>query len=257
VNGTRILLARRTSGSDHAALFEPDGLRIEGGFAPRRRVPYRSVYGLERAGTWLWLGSGILPVGLGGRDVPAAQLDAVEAELRARIAALPDGTRRLARLDARRTARLHLPWLCPALALVCGAAPASGAESPLALATQLMILLAFGLPAERWLGPMPLLASGLVGVSSAALVSPRLVAGFPLPLAPALSAAWIGLLAFVRLRREAGLPVLARSAFEWLAPLALALAVCGVASGAGALTLGLAALAGFAAAPLVLRQRSS
>jgi hypothetical protein len=256
MNGVRILLARRASGSDHAVVFEPDGLRIEGGFALRRRVSYRSVYGLERAGAWLWLGAGVVPVGLGGRDVPATQLDALALELRARVAALPDGARRLARLDARRAALLRFPWLCTALALACGAALATAAEGRLALATQLLFLLSFGLPAERWLGPKPLLASGAVGALIGALVFPLPAASLAQQVAPALSAAWVGLLAFVRLRREVELPVLARSAFEWLAPLALAFAVQGVASGASPLPLGLAALAGFAVAPLVLRQRS-
>ena len=256
MNGVRILLARRASGSDHAVVFEPHGLRIEGGLALRRQVPYRSVYGLERAGAWLWLGTGVLPVGLGGRDVPAAQLDAVESELRARIVALPDGAARLTRLAARRAARLHVPWLCAALALACGAALVAGVEARLALATQLLFALAFALPAERWLGPLPVLASGAAGALAGALVPPPAEASLAQQVAPALAAAWLGLAAFVRLGREAELPVLARSAFGGLAPLALAFGAYAVASRASLAGLGLAALAGFAVAPLVLRRAS-
>jgi hypothetical protein len=250
---TRILLARRASGSDHAAVFEAGGLRIEGGLALRRRVSYASVYGLERTRSWLWVGAGVVPVGLGGRDVPAPQLDAVETELRARIAALPDGDRRLGRLAARRAAQPRFPWLCAALALAFGAALVEGAEGRLALATELLFLLAFGLPAERWLGPRPLLASGAIGAPLAALAFPRAAASLAFQVAPTLCAAWIGLGAFARLRREAQLPVLARSAFDWMAPVALAFAVYGLASHASLPGLGLAALAGFAVGPLVLR----
>jgi hypothetical protein len=255
VNGgaTRILLARRASGSDHAAVFEPDGLRIEGGLALRRQIPYRSVYGVERAGAWLWVGGGLLPVGLGGRDVSAAQLDAVEQELRTRIGALSDGAARLGRLAARRAPRLRFPWLCAALALAFGAALVVDAESRLALATELLFLLAFGLPVERWLGPKPLLASGVAGALLGALF-PRAAAGLALQVAPTLSAAWIGLAAFARLRRERELPVLARSAFDWMAPVALAFAAYGVASQASLPGLGLAVLAGFTVGPLVLRR---
>jgi hypothetical protein len=257
VNGARILLARRASGSDHAVRFEPDGLCIEGGFALRRRLPYRSVVGLERAGAWLWLGTGVLPVGLGGRDVPAAQLDAVEAELRARIAALPDGARRLARLDARRSVPVRPPWLTLALGAALASALAATGTGRLDVATHALFLLAFGLLAECRLGARPALAAAAAAGLAAGLAEPPSgAAGFAACVAHALPAGWIGLVAFARALREPGLSVRARSALELVAPLALAFAAHGAASGASALALGLAALAGFAVAPLVLRQRS-
>jgi hypothetical protein len=253
---TRILLARRASGREHAAVFEPEGLRVEGGFAPRRRVAYRAVHGLERAGAWLWVGCGPLPVGLGGRDVPAARLAALEAELRARIAALPDGASRLARLDARRPARPHFPWL--ALALVAALALALAGAFRFMLATDLLLALGLGLVAERWLGRLPLLASGLAAALAAAwLERPAEWLGLASLAARVLPASWIGLLAFARLRRERELSVLARSAFDLTAPLAFAFAVYALASGMRPLLLGMALLVGFATAKLVLRRTSS
>jgi hypothetical protein len=127
-------------------------------------------------------------------------------------------------------------------------------EARLALATQLLFALAFALPAERWLGPLPVLASGAAGALAGALIPPPAEAS--LQVAPALAAAWLGLAAFVRLRREAELPVLARSAFEGLAPLALAFGAYAVVSRASLAGLGLAALVGFAVAKLVLRRAS-
>jgi hypothetical protein len=251
-NGERILLARRASGQDHGVVFGPDALRIEGGFALRRRIPYRSIRGLERAGAWLWLGAGFWPAALGGRDVAPAKLDTVEAELRARVAALPGGERRLA---APRAPRLHRPWLSLALAsALAGAGLALAREPRLALATDVLLLLAVGLVAERWLGRAPLVASGAAGLlagggagMAAFLAAP---AGFA---ARALCAAWIGLLAFARLRRAAALSVLARSAFDATAAVALAFGAHALASGASPLALAAAALAGSAVAPLVLR----
>jgi hypothetical protein len=251
-NGTRILLARRASGCDLAVVFEPDALRIEGGFATRRRVAYRSVYGLERAGAWLWLGAGLWPVAIGGRDVPPAQLARVEAVLRERIASLPDGERRTARLAARRAARLHRPWLSAAVAVLLAGALVTRPVGRLALATDGLLLLAVGLLAERWLGRGPLVASGAAGLLAGGLLAPPSL----VESARALAAAWIGLVAFARLWREAELSVLARSAFEAAAPLALILCVHAFASGAGLLPLAAATLAGFAAAPLVLRRAS-
>jgi hypothetical protein len=247
-----MLLARRASGQDHGVVFGPDALRIEGGFALRRRIPYRSIRGLERAGAWLWLGAGFWPAALGGRDVAPARLDTVEAELRARVAALPGGARRLA---APRAPRLHRPWLAVALAAAfVGAGLALGTEPPLALATDGLLLLAVGLVAERWLGHAPLLASGAAGVLAGGLVAfPALLAapaGFAVR---ALGAAWIGLLVFTRLRRAAALSVLARSAVDATAVVALAFGVHALASGASPLALAAAALAGSAVAPLVLR----
>ena len=256
MNGGRILLARRASGSDHAVVFEPDGLRIEGGFALRRRVPYRSVYGLERAGAWLWVGAGALPVGLGGRGVPAAQLSAVEAELRARIGALPDGGRRLARLDVRRAARVHAPWLTALLAVALGVALATTAAGWLDLATDLLFLLCFGLLAECWLGTPPALACAAAALLAASLVEPPAALADLAAAARILPAGWVGLLAFARLAREPALSVRVRSACELAAPLALAFGLHGLAVHASPLPLGLGLLAGCAVAPLVLRSTS-
>jgi len=256
---TRILLARRTSRRDHTVVFEPGVFRVEGvPCLPRRRIAYRSVYGVERAGVTLWIGAGFVPAGLGGRDVPPAQLAAAEAELRARIAALPDGARRLARLDARRAARVHPPWLTVALAAVLGLAFASASDGKLGLATELLFLLSLGFLAEPWLGPLRLLASGAAALIAGGWVEPAAtVAGLAALAARLLPASWIGLVAFTRLLRERGLSVRERSGFDLAAPLALGFVVEAFASGASLLPLGLAALAGFAIAPLVLRRAST
>ena len=251
MNGARILLARRASGSDHAVVFAPDGLWIEGGFTLRRRIPYRSVHGLERAGAWLWLGTGLLAVGLGGRDVPPAQLAALEVELRARIAALPDGARRLARIDARPPSATRVPWLATALAPAAGFALYESA-SPLGLAPDLLFALAFALSVERWLGRLALLAAAVTGLGAASLAGPAAPASF----AACGAAASCGLLAFARLVREGRLGVLARSALDGTALLALAFGLYELAVDAPGRALAVAALAGFALAPLVLRPRT-
>jgi hypothetical protein len=254
--GVRVLLARRASGCDHAAVFEPDALRIEGAWPWRRRVAYRRVYGLERAGERLWVGAGFVPALLGGRDVPAAQLDLVVAELRARVAALPGGPRRLARLDARRAARVRSPRLTLVLGAALAAALAATGAGPRELAAVLFAL-AFGTLAEAWLGPRPALAAGAAAVLAAGLAALPAAAADPGAFAArALAAGWIGLAGFARLLREGGLPVRARSALDLALPLALGFAAHAAASRASPLALGLAALAGFAVAPLVLRGRS-
>jgi len=252
-NGARVLLARRASGSDHGVVFGPDALRIEGGFALRRRIPYRSIHGVERTGAWLWLGAGFWPVALGGRDVAPAKLDAVEAEVRARVAALPDAERRLASLAGRGAPRPHRPWLGVALAAALAGAVAFGAGERLALATDGLLLLAVGLVAERWLGRTALVASGAAGVLAAGLLASASLLAAPASFAArALCAAWIGLVAFARLRRADPLSVLARSAFDATAAVAFAFFVQALAAGASPLALAAAALAGCAAAPLVL-----
>jgi hypothetical protein len=258
VNGTRILLARRTSGSDHALVLEPDGFRVEGGFTPRRRVAYRSVYGLERAGAWLWVGAGLAPVIVGGGAAPAASLDAAAAALRARIAALPDGAARLARMDARRPSRARLPWLAPALTAVLGGVLAAAGALSLSAAAGLLFGLALALLAERWLGAWPLLASGGAALLAASLAErPASLAGFATLAAPALAAGWLGLLARARLLLERSLAVRERSAFDLAAPLGLGFLLSALAAGASPFVLILELGAGLGAGLLVLRRAAA
>jgi len=255
VNGaaTRIVLLERTPRPDYAVVFEADAFVVEGvPLLPDRRVAASRVYGLERAGAWLWVGVGLVPLVLGGADVPAERLARVEAELRARVGALPDGRWRLARFAARHGVRLRRPWLAGGAALVLALTGSLG-PSPvpaLRLATDLLLLLSVGLLAEPWLGARRVLASGVVALLAAGAVAP--VEGWP-ALAPlALALGWAGLLAVVRLRREPELGVRFRNALDMGALLAFALALRGWAVGGGA-ALALAALAGALVAPVVLR----
>ena len=250
--GERIVLAERRARGPHAVVLGDEALLVEGGaLGQRRRVPYRRVWGLERAGAWLWVGVGPVALALGGGDVRSEQLARVEAALRARIGALPDGARRLARFDLRRTVRLHFPWLTAALALALGLALVQGSQPPLRFATDLLLLVALGLLAEPWLGALRTLASGV-----AALLAASALPGEPsgLALAPlALALGWAGSLAFARLCRERVLGVRFRSALDTGALLGLALAAHALSVASGGAALLLAGLAGFAIAPLLLR----
>jgi hypothetical protein len=252
VNGARILLGRRASGREHALVLEPDGFRVEAGCTRRRPVAYASVYGLERAGARLWVGAGLVPVLLIGGTVPGA-LEQAEAALRARIAALPDGAARLARLDARRTRRARLPWLAPALALALAGAPApEGAFAP-ATGAGILFALALGLLAERWLGARPILVCGVAALLAAGLAErPAGAASLALVAAPALASGWLGLLACARLFRERTLAVRERSAFDLALPLGLAFVLTALAWGASPAALVVGGAAGLAAGLLVL-----
>jgi hypothetical protein len=252
----RIVLAGRAPRADQAVAFEAESLSVAGvPLLPARRVALRAIWGLERAGAWLWIGAGLLPLAVGGAGVAPERLAQVEAELRARIGALPGGGGRLARIDARRPGRRHAPWLTPALALAFGAAfaltPERGPVLP--FATALALCVAVGLVAEPWLGAGRALASAAAGALAAALL-----AGVPAvalaPLAPALGLA--GTLAFARVRRERGLGVRMRSALDAAAPLGLALLATALASGLGAAALG-ALAAGAAVAPLLLAREDA
>ncbi len=250
---TRIVLLERAPRPDYAVVFEPGAFVVEGvPWLGRRRIPTRNVFGLERSGAWLWIGAGVVPVVLGGEDVPAERLARVEAELRARLGALPGGAGRLARLDARRAVKLHRPWLTLALALAFGVglvlAPQAG--SALRSATNVLLLVSLGLLAEPWLGGWRVLASGGAAwlAASAATASPWLA------LAPlALALGWVGLLAAVRMLREPELSVRFRSALDGSALLSLAVAAHALSVGAPPLGLACAVLAGALVALLVLR----
>jgi hypothetical protein len=249
----RVLLARRASGRDHAVVFDGDHLRIEGGFALRRRVPYRAVNGLERVAPWLWLGVGVVPAALGGHDVPPERLDAVERELRARIAALPEGAERIARVDRRRPGARRVPWLSVGGVLVGSLVWLPGAAAPLAVATHLLFCLAFALVVEGWLGR----GSVLVGAGAGLLAAHALAAGAAGAAGmtpPALSAAWIGLLGFARTVRAAELPVLTRGAIDTAALVAVGFCALALGSGVSPRLLFTAALGGFASGALTLRR---
>jgi hypothetical protein len=249
----RIVLLDRSPRRDYAVSFDAEAFVVEGvSLLPDRRVALRDVYGIERSGAWLWVGAGFVPVVLGGGDAPAERLARLEAELRARIGALPGGGGRLARIDARRGPAPGRPWLSGALALGLGAAAALSGALGLRFATDLLLLLAAGVIAEPVLGAVRLAASG-----AAALALTRLLAaGVPaLALVPlSLALGWLALIALARLRREPWLGVRARSALEGgmlIAPLALVQALAdGVAPGAQLA----AALAAALLAPLLLRR---
>lgn len=249
----RIVLAERAPRSDYAVAFEPDAFVVEGvPWRGSRRVALRDVFGIERSGAWLWIGAGVVPVVLGGEDVPAERLARVEAELRARLAALPGGAARLARLDMRRAAKLHRPWLTLALALALSVAFALAPQdvSALRAATNVLLLVSLGLLAEPWLGAWRVLASGAAAwlAASAASASPwRALA----PLAVALG--WAGLLAAVRMFHEPELSVRCRSALDGGALLSLAVAAHALGLGAAPLGVAAAALAGALVASRTLR----
>jgi hypothetical protein len=193
-----------------------------------------------------------MPVVVGGGAAPAGALDQAEAALRARIAALPDGAARLARLDLRRIPRARLPWLAPALAAgVAGALAAEGALGALATA-ELVFALALGLLAERWLAAPPLLVAGVAALLAACLAERPALAGLAPLAATALGGGWLGLLACARLLRERTLAVRERSAFDLALPLGLAFALIALAGGASPLALTLSVAAGLAAGLLVL-----
>jgi hypothetical protein len=249
----RMVLAERAGRSAYVVTLEPDALRVAGvPCLPDRRIPLRDVYGIERAGVWLWVGAGWLPVLFGGGDVPAARLTGLETELRARIAALPDGARRLARIDARRTLRPRWPVVTLAGLLALGVAFGLAAPGGAALgfAINLLLLASLGLLAEPWLGPLRLLASAGAGALAAGVLTAGSLALAGVPLALGLGLA--GTLGFARLRREPTLSVRFRSALEAAAPLVLAVVAHALATGLGAAALG-AGLAGALLAPLLLR----
>ena len=250
----RIVLAERGGRGVYAVLLDDEAMRVEGGpRLARRRVPYRRVYGLERAGAWLWVGTGLVPVVLGGDAVPCEQLARLEAALRTRVAALPDGTARLARFDARRSTRLRFPWLTAALGLAFALSSGQVAGPPELprFATNLLLLLSLGLLLEPWLGSLRALASGALALLVASVGASG---GIGFALAPlALALGWAGALAFTRLRREAVLGVRFRSALDGGALLGLALVAHALASAPGGAGLLFAGLAGFSVAPLLLR----
>jgi len=211
------------------------------------------VYGLERAGAWLWVGVGLVPVALGGEDVPSEQLARLEGALRARIGALPDGASRLARFDARRAARPQFPWLTAALclgfALVFGFA--SGTQETLRFTTNLLLLASLGLLAEPWLGATRTFASGALALLTASALPGDGIGLALAPLAPALG--WAGSLVFARLHREPVLGVRFRSALDSGALLVVALGAHALSLASGGAGLLLAGLAGFGIGPLLLR----
>jgi hypothetical protein len=250
---TRIVLLERAPRPDYAVRFEADAFVVEGvALLPERRVGLRDVFGIERAGAWLWVGSGLVPVVLGGDDAPTERLARVEAELRARIRALPGGAGRLARVDARRPLRLRAPWLSAAAVLGLGAAFAAAGGLGLRATADVLLLAAVGVAAEPALGPLRLLACGGVALVAAGIAAQG-AAG--LALAPlALALGWAALAAVARLRRGALLSVRARSALDAGLLLAPLVAAHALALGAGARAFAAAALAGALTAPPLLRR---
>ncbi len=248
----RIVLAARGARPDYAIALDAESFVVEGvPLLPNRRIALRAVYGLERAGAWLWIGAGVVPVVLGGIDVTAERLTQAEAALRARIGALPGGPGRVARLDARPALRPVRPWLTLALmgALVLAFAVAPGAAAGLRFTVHLLLLFSIGLVAEPWLGRLRVFASGGAALLVASVLPPSAAWLELAPLALALGLA--GSLVFVRLRREHALSVRVRSALDGSVLLVLVLVAYGLVTVGGVALL--AALAGCLVAPLVLR----
>ena len=250
---TRIVLLERSTRRDYAVSFDAESFVVEGvALLPDRRIALRDVYGIERSGAWLWIGVGFVPLVLGGADALAERLARLEAELRARIAALPGGGGRLARIDARRAAPLARPWLAAALALGLGAAFAAAGALGLRAATDLLLLLAIGIAAEPPLGALRLAASGGVALGAAHLVG---AADGWLALAPgAIALGWAALLLVARLRREPLLGVRARSALDGGLLLAVGLAAHTLGAGPAARAPVAGAFAAALLAPLLLRR---
>jgi len=250
----RVVLAERGARGTYAVVLDDEAMVVEGvALLGCRRVPHLRVYGLERAGAWLWVGVSPMAIALGGEDVPSEQLARVEAALRARVGALPDGAGRLARFDARRSVRLRFPWLTAALGLafVLVFAFAPGTHETLRFATNLLLLVALGLLAEPWLGSLRTLASGAAALLAASALPGDGIGLVLAPLAPALG--WAGVLAFARLRREPVLGVRFRSALDGGALLVVALGAHALSLASGGAGLLLAGLAGFGIGPLLLR----
>lgn len=250
----RIVLAEGGARGSYAVVLDDEALVVEGAARRRRRhIPLRRVYGLERAGSWLWVGVGLVPVALGGAQVRSEQLARLEAALRARIGALPDGLSRLARFDARRSVRLQFPCLTLGLGLIFALifALEPGQQATLRFWTNLLLLLGLGLLAEPWLGSLRTLASGTAALLVASALPGRDIGLVLTPLALALG--WAGSLVFVRLCREPALGVRFRSALDSGALLALALAAHALALASDGASLLLAGLTGFGIAPLLLR----
>jgi hypothetical protein len=147
--------------------------------------------------------------------------------------------------------RLRTPWLTVGLAAALALGTASFGLPAFPLATDGLLTIALGLLAEPWLGARRTLASGAAALGLAALAP-----GAPLGLgsaALALALGWAGSLAFVRLRRERVLGVRTRSAIDGSVPLVLALALHASLRAPSLAAPLLAALGGFAVAPLLLR----
>lgn len=247
----RIVLARRQSGREHAVVFDTAGIRVQGGFALRRSLPFRSLDGIERIDSWLWLGGGLSAVGLGGRDVPAERLDEVEAALRERVASLPSGPRQLARIDARPRSQRRLPLLSFAAVAVCGLLD-PGEGLAWASFSVLALSLAVGVITEGWLGRRATFVAGAVGGLAAWGVGSPL--GSESHLAQGLAAGWLGWLAFARVNRADDLSVLARGAVDLAGVLGVGFAALAASQGvAGPLVA--AAAAGFAAAALAFPKK--
>jgi hypothetical protein len=248
---TRVVLLERAPRRDYAVRFEMDAFVVEGvALLPDRRVALRDVFGIERAGAWLWVGTGVVPAVIGGEDAPAERLARVEAELRARIRALPGGAGRLARVDARQPRRLRVPWLTAAAVLALGAALAAAGGLGLRAAADVLLLAAIGLAAEPVLGPWRLLACGAVALAGACVAAPDAAGIAQIPLALALG--WAALAAAARIRRGARLGVRARSVLD--AALLLGPLVAAHALSLDMRAFAAAALAGALSAALLLRR---
>jgi hypothetical protein len=256
---TRIVLLERAPRPDYAVRFDADAFVVEGvALLPDRRVALRDVFGIERAGVWLWIGAGVVPVVLGGDDAPPERLARVEAELRARIRALPGGAGWLARIDARRPLQLRPPWLAAALVLGLGAGACASGAFGLRAGADLLLLASVGLVAEPVLGPLRLLACGSAAWAAACLavgVRSGLAWADALALAPlALALGWAALAAVARLGRGAALSVRAKSALDASLLLGPLVAAHALALGTGTRAFAAAALAGALGAPLLLRR---
>ena len=246
---------------EHALVFDAEAALLTGFaslFARERRLPYLRIRELERSREGghpllvITLERAWRPVCVGGPRAAAGAVEAAHRELRARIAALADGSTRLARIDAARRAPVtRPPWVT--LAGVGSFAvlfAALGGPDPLRFATCELLLLALGLSAEGCVGSLHTLR--LLGLASATgLLCAWAWGGGVEGTAVSLAFGLVGLLAYLRAFRSGVLPLTLRPAVDASLGigLALLLAAARAAEPAALATFGVALVA----SPLLLR----
>ncbi len=245
---------------EHALVFDADAALLTGAaalFARQRRLPYRRIRELERSSAGghsqlaITLARAWRPVLVGGPRADAGAVEAAQHELRARIAALPDGSNRLARIDAARRAVARPPWVTlTGVASLAVLFAALGGRDPLRFASCELLLLALGRSAEGCVGSLHTLR--LLGLASAAgWLCAFAWGGGVEGAAVSLAFGLVGLLAYLRAFRVRSLPLRLRPAVDASLGIGLVLLI-GAARGAEPAALAAFGVALFAS-PLLLR----